>query len=261
MNYPDAKYELFQINTNDIWNYEERCYHYPSRLSDHLIDRLIELLKREIPKNGSPFVTPQEEGDPHYTYWKSVIKRNLLKSEKTDPFEVDEFRTNKGFYSDDSSIEILRDNEEFDFCFALKMRQYEGKLLKLYDFINFHLNQNFSGDQVQFNKFLKLITMQFNDSFLSSKIVSVVEDYIMNCREISKPKSMNKALRTVRDKSTNLDSFLIKSDINGFENDSITWAEITSKLKSEGFIDSTSSASSLRKVFNNVKLKSDKRVI
>ena len=72
---------------------------------------------------------------------------------------------------------------------------------------------------------------------------------------------MNKALRTVRNKSTYYDSFLIKSDLEGFKNDPMIWAELFKELQNKKFIHSSSKAKSLLRAFRNEKIAPNDRVV
>jgi len=110
------------------------------------------------------------------------IKEKLLVTENIDKELLQYFEDNKVIITIGSfSVQKFRNLYiDFDFWFALKLRQFESKLSEIKNFLNFQLEANFNNSIIELAEFLKISIRQYQSKFLKKRVVETLKDWIEN---------------------------------------------------------------------------------
>ncbi len=183
---------FYEINTLDIWDFE-RAFYFSDRSSGKRVETVVEKLENLIIKcynnkvldaNGRPIdsitdlkkIDSGEHGTEYYSRyasnWNSAIK------DRNERIAISIFPLKDGFYSLHQNINISLTEEKFDFWFMLKLSQYDFDLKYLENFLNYQLTHNFQGDTIRFIKFLKMIVLQFEQDYLTTRQVFLINNWI-----------------------------------------------------------------------------------
>lgn len=188
--YDEFLLENYEINIHEIWLYEtkisfdKRLGKNSSLLKKNELGYLIDIIEKISEKNKNN-IREYRDDDEYFI-------RNKRKSETIisldDKLRLGFFiRRNKLIQYDALSV-IDRENENYDFLFALKLRQYHLAPDLLQGFLNFHFKKAFKKRIDIFRAFvINEILDKYSDMFidnLSSKVYHIVDSnkfkYISN---------------------------------------------------------------------------------
>ncbi|WP_438710250.1 hypothetical protein ACSTS3_14345 [Aquimarina muelleri] len=214
------------IYTNHIFDFETDCFfhdpiEYEKKQTRRILSQLIQKLKFKIISSTNP-----EESDS-YTYLKN--------------FTI-----------------TLRCND-FDYWFALKLRQYQIGLKYIYTFLNYHLANSFNNNIKKFNEFLELVILQYENIFFNKNVSKVIKKY-------KKKELIQKRIShdiKVRKPKTTYNTFLLKNlqtNSNYIRDNIVDFMDIWSLLKKESFIDKNTSFENFKAIFKNQKIEPIDRI-
>ncbi len=149
---------------------------------------------------------------------------------------------------------------DFDYWFALKLRQYQMGLKNIFKFLDHHLAQSFNNDRKQFNEFLKLTLLQYEKIFFNKKVSRIVKDYRRTILLSRKNKSQKIQARKPK---TSYSTFLLKSlenNPNYIRNHIVVFMDIWYTLKKEGFINKNTTFQNFKAIFKNQPIESLNRI-
>lgn len=124
-------------------------------------------------------------------YSENMTLERLLEEEK-DHFIQGSNHKRKGkmqatWYDIQSLEEVVVGDDFFDFFFATKLTQLE--LSEINDFLHFHLEYSFNGNQKELQGFLNLCLAQFGDALLNINLIETVKGWTkVNCLDVNTDK-------------------------------------------------------------------------
>lgn len=189
---PYATY--YDVNTMDIWEFErekfisyegsiKRVESVESKLRDFIfrchnrkikdinnqkIDSITDLKKLDSGTHSSGYF------ERYVRNWNTALK------DIKERIAISIFPLHDGFFNLRQNIDVDPKEETFDFWFTLKLSQYDYSLKYLECFLNFQLDQNFNGDVNIFDKFLKTTILQFEEDYLSTRLVLLINKWFAN---------------------------------------------------------------------------------
>ena len=129
-------FDYLKIDIKDIWACEQ-SYFFSNDYDLNFAAKLLLKLQVLIPKNAPPDfgIGMCNPDNPYYKrqherYFKSL---SSIKSQ----FEIDYFFSQDNCFSNNNII-IKRKDDDYDFWFTLKLRQYDGKLTYISKFLKYH---------------------------------------------------------------------------------------------------------------------------
>ncbi len=144
---------------------------------------------------------------------------------------------------------ITKKSSDFDFWFALKLRQYQMELKQIPIFLNYHLKNSFNNDNKAFGEFLKLIILQYKKVFFNKRVSKKVKDYYkLFFLTLENKRSMTK----VRKPLTSYDTLALVAIQNNplyIKNRIVYFMDIWLALKKENFIDNHTSFENFKAIF------------
>lgn len=180
-------------------------------------------------------------------------------------YKLDYFFSKNGCFTYHHLILLKPTDENFDFYFALKLRQYEGNLLLIEDFLTHHLINTFHNDIEKFTRHIKLTLRQYRDCMLSENVSITTSEW--------QKKQANKAPeKTNSTRSNNKQERKMQGDLNSFELKSLLdnskyfqdniniFTELFIRLKNEGFIHQDSLIDDFKSVFRKKNIPKNKRI-
>ena len=212
----EANYNYYKIDTADIWQYE-RLLFINDKSSKELAKTIIDKVEAKIIKGGIPVYDKDyfNNADEKIQAYYERNKRDYAEVSKTlkERFRLDFFFNKYSCFQYDQTIIINKGNIDFDFWFALKLRQYGFKISELKNFLNFQLEVNFNSEIDEFVNFLKLSIRQYQSKLLDKRVVDTVIDWTEN-----KPK-LNKGIqqKDLIDYKNLDDKFILRINYNASE--------------------------------------------
>ncbi len=144
---------------------------------------------------------------------------------------------------------ITKKSPDFDFWFALKLRQYQMELKQIPVFLNYHLKSSFNNDNKAFSEFLKLIILQYKKVFFNKKVSKKVKEYyklffksIENISVKTKERKLTTSYSTLLLKNVQKNPLYLKNNI-------VDFMDIWSTLKREKFIHQQTSFENFKAIF------------
>lgn len=177
----EANYKYYEIDISDIWSYERSLF-----LNDKTSEGLAIKIKRKaeeiiVERGEASFSSlDYDEGNESFRkYYSKQIQTFMgALNNLSDSYSLDYFFTNNSCYEYSESIVIDQHNENFDFWFALKLRQYDNKIHLIDSFLDFQLVKTFANDIKKYSNYLELIVRQYQDGLLKSRITNTVDDWL-----------------------------------------------------------------------------------
>jgi len=155
---------------------------------------------------------------------------------------------------------VTQESPEFDYWFALKLRQYQMNLKRICEFLNYHLCKSFDNDKELYNEFLMILLLQYGKIFFKKKVSKITKQYQSTFLLPIKNKCQN---TKVRNPKTNYHTLLLKSFENNpsyIKNNIVHYMDVLSRLKKENFIDKQTSFEQFKAILRNQRLDSIYRI-
>ena len=255
--------EDFEINSADIWKYEQSLFlreKTPDELGKKIINKIEGLIFNE--GTASYGASDFKKGNNQYKEYHSRQKKmhDVVLKNVVERYRLNFFFIKESCFEYDQSIIIKSDNIDFDFWFALKLRQYDSKTLGLIKFLDVQLITNFKNDIQEFVKFLKFGILKDQSKILSKEILETLDGWINrnNIRQVS-----NKNKQKMKGE---INSFLLK-DIEFDTTNSEKRREIRQmfhkfffNLKKSKFISNDTSFDNFIAIFSNKQISKNNRI-
>jgi hypothetical protein len=186
-------YDYLEINIFDIWQYERQCFlssktdqEHMQKLTTKIQNKIYSYYETKKPISESQpnkIVEPvsRKEGDKYFTKNKNEWNNRVSKGLK-ELIYLDYFLFKNAFFEYNYDIVIDIKDEDFNYWFCLKLRQYQSNIVKLYDFLNYQFKLNFNEEIKKLKVFLNFIFIQEEQVLFNQKFVSIVEDWLKDLR-------------------------------------------------------------------------------
>jgi hypothetical protein len=191
-----ANFDYYIIDLGDIWDYEREKF-IAGESNENFAEKIMVLTQENIIKLGQPsFGEKMISSDSNY-YRRNVT--DYREADLTMKYKLDYFFNKDNCYEYTQTLIITRNERDFDFIFALKLRQYNDNLFKVQDFLGYHLINTFSNDSKSFIQYLTISILQFDYLFnegLKRQVkvfISLYEDRVVDDMSASGNTDQNKS--------------------------------------------------------------------
>ena len=209
-------FDYLKIDIADIWACEQ-SYLFSNDYDLNFAAELLSKLQLLIPKHAPPIFGIEmctAENSYHTRQLETYI--NKLSSIKSQ-FEIDYFFSQNNCFSYYSNIIIKRKDDDYDFWFTLKLRQYDGKLSYISKFLKYQLTNNFNKNFSTFSAHIKLCLRQYPE-LLTSRVIDTTNEWIDDVKnEPIKEKRKKKVIVAGEFEKTNEQKIEIAVDENDLE--------------------------------------------
>lgn len=177
-------FQSYSVDIADIW-FCERSYFFSKEQDLVFASKLLEMTQSIITKYAKPaFGQEMRSSDESYYEQKYVSYVKSLNSIENQ-FALDYFFRQDKCFEYTHSIIITNENLDYGFWFILKLRQYDGKLTEINNFLKYQLKNNYKNRSADFGIFLKLNIKQYPE-LLSKRVIETTNDWI-DLLSIKKP--------------------------------------------------------------------------
>lgn len=260
-----ANFTYYKIDLADIWDFERSAF-LSQEISEDEATQLLHNIQVEITKNAEAVfgIDDYDENEASfYKYYNRKEKEYRDACGSTEElFRIEFFFSNNKCYQYDYPIIIDRHHEDFDYWFALKLKQYHLKLLQLEPFLNYQLNDSFEGDKSLFDKFLTILIRQYEGSFLTKGLVDSINDW-KAINQTSTPQKTISRKSTSRKMEGDIHSLQLKALIKNpkyFQSNIHGFLEAFQLLKEHDFIDASTELEQFKNIFRNKEIAHQKRI-
>lgn len=264
----EPNYTHYEIDTGDIWSYECDAFldgKSTEGIAREVLDKIqLVICKRARPIFGIEKYDGNEESERYYQRQVKKFRDSL--SDLEERYRIEYFFFKDYLYQYDYNIIMNPKDQDFEFWFALKLRQYDGKIFSIADFLRYQLTNNFEGNTGEFLQFLKLILRQYRDSLLSQKVVDTVNDWMDDNKETDAQKAARRSNKEQQKSDTYFHTFLLKAyeqDAHYFTKNINAFLEAFLELKSPShrFIAENTSLEDFKAIFQNRNIPKNNRIV
>jgi hypothetical protein len=263
----EPNYTYLDINTADVWEFERTSF-LDEKSSEEHGRKIISAMQAIIFKNAKPQFSISDFTDgkaEDRNYFKSKVEVFQQHCNSTKGlFIVEYFFARDALYQYDYDIIIDSTNENYEYWFALKTRQYGTRLAALGSFLSYQLNKNFSDNFKEFSKFLKLNTRQHKGVLYSAQIVDTIGDWIDEQQPTNHKQTAMDTDEASASNATSFNSFSLKAhrlEPNYFSKNINDVVEVLRQLKTNRFIHPETKLDRFKAIFQNKSIDPDKRII
>ena len=251
----EANYNYYKIDIADIWQYEHDQF-LNGRTSEVLARRIIDKAEDLIIRKGEVsfnvnFDANVSEKNRSY-YFRNINDYSKASKTLKGRYNINFFFNKDSCYEFAQHIIIKQEDPNFDFWFALKLRQYDSKLTELKNFLEFQLEGTFNRKSVKFFDFLKLEMKQFQDTIFNDRITETVDSWL---------KGKNSLNRKIRGKYASLKLKELDSNPNYFQKNKYAFHGVFNKLKEKDFIHKDSLFTDFKRIFKDGLVPESKRIV
>ncbi len=260
-------FTYFSIDVGDVWEFECGLFLY-SEDNYELMESSIERIRNKIVDRGRPSVTydHSQYSEDMIRYYSGRVERFLNTTDLRAVVSLGYFVARDDLYQYGQNIVIEKEEPDFDYWFAFKLRQYDLGLKHLKGFLNFHLENNFKNNISEFNEFLELILLQYEGLHISKRVNQQVKKFMATTIAPKQDKNQSKTTVNTRKRprsNENFHSFKLvelRSNPRYFINQKSEVKEVFQDLIDYGFIREKSSFATFEKVFSNQRILEEKRL-
>ncbi len=265
-------FTYFEIDVADIWEYETQKYFNGNSDWAH-----IEKLKQRVEKNiiEKGVFSIDRERQPEL--YDERCRRLVSAYETGNPIAIGFFERHDKLYMHQQNILIDPKSRDFEYWFALKLRQYEFSIMDIDDFLIHHLKNSFNEQREEFHKFTKIVCRQYNENLFTNKVVETVNDFFDHyspnnidnnnlsghSSEKKKTKLNSKGerkhkgeLRTLLLKAIQEDPEYMKAT-----DTIVSFSNVLSALKKSQFIHNDTSSDNFKAIFKNENIDPSNRIV
>lgn len=263
-----TNFSYYEIDSGDIW-YFERDSFSNNNTSEKYANILLEKIQLEIPTKCDPVFSINDSDEKTFQdYYHRNVLQYINASNASDNikelYAIDFFFDNNSCYQYNYENIIESNNDEFDYWFTLKLRQYQFKILELNHFLNFQLKKSFNNDSDSIKELLMAIINQYGEDMFSNGLIKSINSWVENLK-------IKKIVPTTRKSSISkmsgkTDSFKLKAltqnknYLDNRFNKNSTFDKAFNMLKNENFIDSNTNIDNLKNIFLNKQIPPKQRI-
>lgn len=169
----------YDISTLEIWNYEQEIV-FQEKCDENLEHKFLSKLKEVIIQKGELNFGIKEFENKEYSYYNKRVMDEFLSSTLNvkKQFEIAHFfDTKTNNYILDQTVIITKNDLNFDYWFALFLRQYDQNIFEIQNFLDYQLKSNFNNNHTEFSTFLKLCLRQYSE-ILSAKVFQTAQEWL-----------------------------------------------------------------------------------
>ena len=259
----DINYSYYDINLVDIWLYEQSLF-LSDKTSDDLAKKIIDKVEAIIIIEGKAAfgINYRDNKDEKIRMYYDRNKREHGEAYKIlkERFRLDFFFNKYSCFQYDEPIIINSENIDFDFWFALKIRQYNSKTLSLIKFLDSQLVTNFNNDIKVFISFLKFGILKDQSEILLDEVKVAIDDWINrnNSRQVSNKnrQKMDGEINSFLLKNLDNDSTYFKRSIENRQ----MFYKVFLDLKKHKFIASDAAFDNFTAIFSNKQISKKNKI-
>jgi len=156
----NTDFNYYNIDLADIWDYERGKF-MAGDTNEILAQKIINLIQLYVLKHGEPsFGEEMIHNDSKY--YKRIVS-DYIKANLEMKYALDYFIHKSNCYQYCQSIIITKNEKDFNFFFALKMRQYNSNLFEVHNFLKYHLINTFLNESKSYINYLNTVLYQYSD--------------------------------------------------------------------------------------------------
>ncbi|MGD1847961.1 MAG: hypothetical protein ACFB10_21420 [Salibacteraceae bacterium] len=172
-------FDYYEINTSDVWYFEQQAFFNTPTEEGHVrgvLGSLQKVLRNKVRpiRYQSDFTT--EESQRYFNRKRQQYLDSWPDIEQA--MRMDFFVEQGKLYDYNQPVILQPDWVDFDWWFAMKLRQYHLKQVAIPDFLSFQLDRSFTGNQQNFKRFLVLLLRQYQPQFFSETLTLTIQDWI-----------------------------------------------------------------------------------
>lgn len=248
----EINYNYYDIEIADIWQYEQNEF-LSDKSSDDLAKKIINKAEEVIIKEGEESFTVDLNDVKSRAYYERNLNEyressNTLKGRYNNIF----FFNKQVCYQYDQNIIVTQESLDFDFWFALKLRQYDSKLTEVKNFLEYQLERAFNKDLVRFIDFLKLEMKQFSDTIFNDRITETIDVWI---------KDKNSLNRKLKGKYSSLRLRELNTNPDYLQKNSHVLSNVLKHLKVNNFIHEDTLFTDFIRIFEGNIIPKNKRIV
>lgn len=277
----EPNYSYMEIDTGDIWNYE-RSFVVSGNADLELARKVLDKIESLIIREGKPSFTVDlydngtAENRKYYERKVKECRESITSVEQLFRNEI--FFHRNDCYSFEFPVVVNPEHEEFEFMFALKLRQYDARISAIAEFLEHQLEKNFNSEAARFVRFLKLCLRQYT-GILSEKVIVTTNEWIQEKGEAGSSEIVQKTAvdsSQLREEITAVKinapvlnfgtplpaSFTLKAyveDPEYFVKNANEFVEVFQALK-KGFFSSETKLDQFRAILSNKNIKREDRI-
>ena len=254
---------LYIINTADIWK-NERSIVFSEYCNESIAINLLASLRGIIELKGQCNFSHErfEKGDNSFKNYYSNEMKLFLESQFDfkELFRIEFFFDSKGnCFSFHTPVHVTKKDSNFDYWFALFLRQFDNNIIEIDKFLNFQLRNNFEENHSEFVRFLNLCLRQYSE-LISSKVIFTAQEWIENKTHIEPQVRRNN--KGVESNYIPNKSFKLKGVDNFqdyFEKKALHLTKIIEELRNE-FVHETTKIQQLKDILSGIKIDPTNRI-
>lgn len=250
------------IELSDIWEYELEIIHRELKFAKRQKYSREEFIhmkvfyhstRRICLKYGTSFLIKKGDDDSKYIEYQKEYKSKKTLKEK---IEHGFFDFKEAMYCLNQNIIIPKEDEVFDYWFALKLSQFDTAIKYIDQFLDYQLNGTFMNDHKGYYNFLTLTCRQYEDSLLTNRVLETVYEYVdFLSEEIDALQSQNKKQKTnayLEEDQSSSGYILIgsKKDPHFFQKQNKKFLEVFHTLKDQKLIHNDTSYTHFKSLFS-----------
>jgi hypothetical protein len=164
-------FECFPILIGDVWNFE-RGLLLDEGSNEEVLLIAMEKIRAVIIDRGRASVTHKyAQSSPDTAQYLGRKAERFCNARNLEQLvALNYFFSRDDLYEYNHDILISKEDKDFDYWFALKLRQYDLALKYLNEFLKHHLENTFSEQTSSFQDFLELLLLQYQDTLLSERV-------------------------------------------------------------------------------------------
>ncbi|KZS39741.1 hypothetical protein AWE51_08810 [Aquimarina aggregata] len=261
-------FTYFPIDVGDIWEFESGLF-LDGKTNEQLLASSLEKIRTMTIERGRPSVTydGSQYSEDMIRYYRSKVERFLNATDLQALVSLGYFVSRDDLYQYGQNIIIKKEDSDFDYWYALKLRQYNLGLKHLKEFLNHHLESSFENNKSEFKEFLELVLLQYEDQFLSTKVAQLTRKFIETTTQVVPEKKENQSPKSIKKRTRAPGIFhsfkltALQSNPRYFTTRKHEFKELFQDLMDYGFMKGKSSFATFEKLFSNQKIAKNKRLV
>lgn len=171
-------FKNYDIDIADIW-YCERIYFFDKKPPNYFSEKLLDAIQTTIVKSTKPIFGKKTNSndDLYYTHQFDKFTKSL--DSLQEQFALDYFFSGDNCFVYNNSISINTTNDYFAYWFIFKLRQYDGKIAEIDNFLEYQLIKNFKMKVPDFLKHLNLSLRQYPE-LITTRVKETIQEWMNN---------------------------------------------------------------------------------